>query len=263
MTVSMHRNEVSSACPNCFIKFTFLLRHFRSRKTPKKNKVCHLLRIGVGGIFGPQSAHTASHVQSICDTMEVPHLETRWDYRLRRENCLVNLYPHPSVLSRVSRISNLFGEPRFEFNFLFRFEWPRLTLILWRRGAGNRSPSFMRRTKVWCDYKNCSKLMDHRNFRSPYDNCLIRTIIGESQERTKFERQKFIFLLSRPTVLCWNKSRIRRWHILCSIAAPTKSTMCSSSRNKLEWWAIITAIWLHLWWVELSTEVDAGWWNRF
>ncbi|XP_065092491.1 glutamate receptor ionotropic, kainate 2 isoform X2 [Ochlerotatus camptorhynchus] len=32
--------------------------------------------------------------------MEIPHLETRWDYRLRRESCLVNLYPHPSTLSK-------------------------------------------------------------------------------------------------------------------------------------------------------------------
>ncbi|XP_076267894.1 kainate-type ionotropic glutamate receptor subunit 1D [Rhynchophorus ferrugineus] len=63
-------------------------------------KVCHLLRTGVAAIFGPQSPHTASHVQSICDTMEIPHLETRWDYRLRRESCLVNLYPHPTTLSK-------------------------------------------------------------------------------------------------------------------------------------------------------------------
>lgn len=65
--------------------------------------VCHLLRSGVAAIFGPQSAHTASHVQSICDTMEIPHLETRWDYRLRRQSCLVNLYPHPTTLSKVRR----------------------------------------------------------------------------------------------------------------------------------------------------------------
>ncbi|RVE50834.1 hypothetical protein evm_004583 [Chilo suppressalis] len=32
--------------------------------------------------------------------MELPHLETRWDYRTRRESCLVNLYPHPAALSR-------------------------------------------------------------------------------------------------------------------------------------------------------------------
>ncbi|KAK0170208.1 hypothetical protein PV328_010796 [Microctonus aethiopoides] len=63
-------------------------------------RVCHLLSTGVAAIFGPQSAQTASHVQSICDTMEIPHLETRWDYRLRRESCLVNLYPHPTTLSK-------------------------------------------------------------------------------------------------------------------------------------------------------------------
>lgn len=63
-------------------------------------RVCHLLRSGVAAIFGPQSPQTASHVQSICDTMEIPHLETRWDFRLRRESCLVNLYPHPAALSK-------------------------------------------------------------------------------------------------------------------------------------------------------------------
>ncbi|XP_051153675.1 glutamate receptor ionotropic, kainate 1-like isoform X2 [Leptopilina boulardi] len=66
-------------------------------------RVCYLLRNGVAAIFGPQSSHTASHVQSICDTMEIPHLETRWDYRLRRESCLVNLYPHATTLSKVFR----------------------------------------------------------------------------------------------------------------------------------------------------------------
>ncbi|KAI5699759.1 hypothetical protein M8J75_008315 [Diaphorina citri] len=63
-------------------------------------RVCHLLRTGVAAVFGPQSSQTASHVQAICDTMEIPHLETRWDYRLRRESCLVNLYPHPNTLSK-------------------------------------------------------------------------------------------------------------------------------------------------------------------
>lgn len=77
-----------------FLLFFFLIfHHFLT--------VCHLLRMGVSAIFGPQSNTISSHVQSICDTMEIPHLETRWDFRLRRENCLVNLYPHPSILSRV------------------------------------------------------------------------------------------------------------------------------------------------------------------
>lgn len=77
------------------------------------NSVCHLLRMGVSAIFGPQSNTISSHVQSICDSMEIPHLEMRWDYRIRRENCLVNLYPHPSVLSKV--ICNLHFEKHSNF----------------------------------------------------------------------------------------------------------------------------------------------------
>ena len=35
------------------------------------------------------------HVQSICDAMEIPHIETRWDFRLKRVDYSINLYPHP------------------------------------------------------------------------------------------------------------------------------------------------------------------------
>ena len=66
--------------------------------------VCHLLRSGVAALFGPQSGTTSSHVQSICDAMEIPHIETRWDYRLKRDDYSVNLYPHPTALSSVSSI---------------------------------------------------------------------------------------------------------------------------------------------------------------
>ena len=64
--------------------------------------VCHLLRSGVAALFGPQSGTTSSHVQSICDAMEIPHIETRWDYRLKRDDYSVNLYPHPTAISKVN-----------------------------------------------------------------------------------------------------------------------------------------------------------------
>ena len=65
--------------------------------------VCHLLRSGVAALFGPQSGTTSSHVQSICDAMEIPHIETRWDYRLKRDDYSVNLYPHPTAISKVRK----------------------------------------------------------------------------------------------------------------------------------------------------------------
>lgn len=58
------------------------------------------MRSGIAAVFGPQSSWSARHVQSVCDTLEVPHLETR-KYKISRGSCLVNLHPHPSALSDV------------------------------------------------------------------------------------------------------------------------------------------------------------------
>ncbi|XP_068243537.1 glutamate receptor ionotropic, kainate 2-like isoform X3 [Palaemon carinicauda] len=63
-------------------------------------RVCKLLRNGVAAIFGPQSENTANHVQSICDAKEIPHIETRWDYKVTGDVYSVNLYPHPPALSQ-------------------------------------------------------------------------------------------------------------------------------------------------------------------
>ncbi|CAG2118559.1 unnamed protein product, partial [Medioppia subpectinata] len=66
-----------------------------------QQKVCGLLRNGVVAIFGPQSAIPSMHVQSICETFEIPHIETRLDYESHRTDLSINLYPHPNLLSRV------------------------------------------------------------------------------------------------------------------------------------------------------------------
>ncbi|GIX92217.1 glutamate receptor ionotropic, kainate 2 [Caerostris extrusa] len=61
--------------------------------------VCSLLETGIAGVFGPQSSVTSMHVQSICDAIDVPHVETRWDFQLQRADMSINLFPRPSVLS--------------------------------------------------------------------------------------------------------------------------------------------------------------------
>ncbi|XP_037082452.1 glutamate receptor ionotropic, kainate 2-like, partial [Pollicipes pollicipes] len=68
---------------------------FQASKT-----VCSLMEQGVAAIFGPQTPSTSAHVQSICDAMEMPHVETRWDYRLKRDDYSVNIHPHPTTLSK-------------------------------------------------------------------------------------------------------------------------------------------------------------------
>ncbi|KAF7387251.1 hypothetical protein HZH68_012928 [Vespula germanica] len=64
------------------------------------SKVCTMVGTGVAGIFGPQDKSIAEHVQSICDTIEMPHISVRWDPQETRGKT-VNLYPHANTLSLV------------------------------------------------------------------------------------------------------------------------------------------------------------------
>ena len=81
--------------------------------------VCQMIRYGVAAIIGPQSEASADHVQSMCQTMKIPHIQTHWDpKRLTAMDVMksgsgynngrnsnsplsVNLYPHPASVSRV------------------------------------------------------------------------------------------------------------------------------------------------------------------
>lgn len=62
--------------------------------------VCGLLRSGVVAIFDPLKGAISRHVAKVCDTLEVPHIETRWDFQSLRDDLSINLYPRPSVLAR-------------------------------------------------------------------------------------------------------------------------------------------------------------------
>lgn len=61
---------------------------------------CKLVSSGVAGIFGPQDKLTADYVQSMCDTLDIPHIAARWESESKRDN-VINLYPHPDMLSMV------------------------------------------------------------------------------------------------------------------------------------------------------------------
>ncbi|XP_076245602.1 glutamate receptor ionotropic, kainate 2 [Calliopsis andreniformis] len=63
-------------------------------------QVCNLFEMGVVGIFGPQNKITAEHVQSMCDTMEIPHIYTRWE-PLQVRGKGINLFPHAETLSMI------------------------------------------------------------------------------------------------------------------------------------------------------------------
>ena len=63
-------------------------------------KVCELVAPGVAAIFGPVSTVTANHIQSVSEALNVPHMETRWDYNFKRSDFSINLHPHPATLGK-------------------------------------------------------------------------------------------------------------------------------------------------------------------
>lgn len=95
------------------------------------NTVCHLLEQGIAGIFGPRAGPTSPMVQSICDTMDIPHVETTWDTRQHRQDFLVNLYPHPFTLARVYvELLNALGWRKFTILYEDGSSLVRLSALL-------------------------------------------------------------------------------------------------------------------------------------
>lgn len=63
-------------------------------------KVCELITTGVAAIFGPQNKLTSEHVQSFCDTVEIPHIYGKWEPMQARGKG-INLFPHAETLSMI------------------------------------------------------------------------------------------------------------------------------------------------------------------
>lgn len=63
---------------------------------------CDQLSLGVAAIFGPSHSSSANAVQSICNALGVPHIQTKWKHQVadNRDVFYVNLYPDFSSLSR-------------------------------------------------------------------------------------------------------------------------------------------------------------------
>ncbi|XP_068188830.1 glutamate receptor ionotropic, kainate 2 isoform X3 [Antennarius striatus] len=65
-------------------------------------KACDQLSLGVAAIFGPSHSSSANAVQSICNALGVPHIQTKWKHQVsdNRDVFYVSLFPDFSSLSR-------------------------------------------------------------------------------------------------------------------------------------------------------------------
>ncbi|XP_024861552.1 glutamate receptor ionotropic, kainate 3 isoform X1 [Kryptolebias marmoratus] len=64
-------------------------------------KACDQLSLGVVAIFGPSHSSSSNAVQSICNALEVPHIQVRWKHHPmdNKDTFYANLYPDYSSLS--------------------------------------------------------------------------------------------------------------------------------------------------------------------
>lgn len=56
----------------------------------------------MAALFGPSHSSSVSAVQSICNALEVPHIQTRWKHPSvdNRDLFYINLYPDYAAISR-------------------------------------------------------------------------------------------------------------------------------------------------------------------
>ncbi|XP_060086379.1 glutamate receptor ionotropic, kainate 2-like [Ylistrum balloti] len=63
-------------------------------------KVCREVKTGIAAMFGPVSPIASGHVQSICNSLSIPHIQAHWNSRETREYFSISLYPDYMTLSK-------------------------------------------------------------------------------------------------------------------------------------------------------------------
>ncbi|XP_010786070.1 glutamate receptor ionotropic, kainate 1-like, partial [Notothenia coriiceps] len=82
-------------------------------------RVCDQLALGVVAVFGPSHSSSVSAVQSICNALEVPHIQTRWKHPSvnNKDTFFINLYPEYTAIARAI------------LDVVTFFKWRKLTVV--------------------------------------------------------------------------------------------------------------------------------------
>lgn len=58
------------------------------------------MEFGVQAIFGPSDPILGAHIQSICEALDVPHLEARIDFEPTSKELSINLHPSQEHMNK-------------------------------------------------------------------------------------------------------------------------------------------------------------------
>lgn len=105
--------------------------------------MCSSLESGIGAVFGPEGYEASTIIQSICDSMEIPHIKTHWGTNPKKQpNYYLNVYPDPVILSR-------------GYTAIVRdMDWTSFTLLY------QRDEGLLRLQHLIQDYSGSTKLSD-------------------------------------------------------------------------------------------------------
>lgn len=100
--------EMKRLMLHCIVPGLWYLNHYHRCLTDLSSVLittltaCDQLSLGVAAIFGPSHSSSANAVQSICNALGVPHVQTKWKHQVsdNRDSYYVSLYPDFSSLSR-------------------------------------------------------------------------------------------------------------------------------------------------------------------
>ena len=95
-----------------------LLIKFRPHKIFFPSTACNQAGLGVAAIFGPKNHDIAGHINSMCNTLEIPHIEVRLEPHTDEYQLFsMNLFPDTTMLSRAY------------MDLLKQFKWEKFVVI--------------------------------------------------------------------------------------------------------------------------------------
>lgn len=123
---------------------------------------CKQLSRSVQGIFGPSDPLLGAHIQSICEALDVPHLEARVDFEPTFKEFSINLYPSQDHLNKAfkdlmsflnwTRVAIIYEEDYGKYLIFYIY-----FIILLMRCLVKNFPFPWKNLRITLDYRlNCS-----------------------------------------------------------------------------------------------------------
>ncbi|XP_031355703.1 glutamate receptor ionotropic, kainate 1-like [Photinus pyralis] len=83
--------------------YTIPVTKHRFHTNAERAEACRQMEYGVQAIFGPSDPVLGAHIQSICEALDVPHLEARIDFEPFSKELSINLHPSQELMNKAFR----------------------------------------------------------------------------------------------------------------------------------------------------------------